>query len=117
LLGLGVQIVLLVLGVLLGLYTTALALYLIKGNSQLNCGCGGILEDDMISWKTIIRNGLIFVILIIGVVFHYEYHLSMKTTFHYYTITGLIVLSTKITGDLFRYKKILKSILTTIKVG
>ncbi|XIH46997.1 hypothetical protein C1N65_28710 (plasmid) [Priestia aryabhattai] len=41
-------------------FTITILINVIRGNRNIDCGCGGILGDQQISWKIIIRN-LLFV--------------------------------------------------------
>ncbi|WP_410503366.1 MauE/DoxX family redox-associated membrane protein [Exiguobacterium acetylicum] len=49
---------------LLLLYTIAISINLIRGKVDLDCGCGGIVGENKISWKLVIRNMFISLILV-----------------------------------------------------
>ncbi len=53
---------------LLGVYIYLIMRNLIRGHTDISCGCGGILGDYKISWKLVIRNiaFIYFIIFIYG---------------------------------------------------
>ncbi|WP_033826775.1 MauE/DoxX family redox-associated membrane protein [Bacillus andreraoultii] len=53
------------------LFTFAILINLIKGNVNINCGCGGIVGDQLLSWKLLIRNIYIILLLIFDLIYSY----------------------------------------------
>lgn len=58
LLGVGVPIAAAFVGCLLALFSAAVAINLIRGK-QFDCGCAGLVAPRRISWRMILRNGLL----------------------------------------------------------
>lgn len=46
------------------IYSLAILVNLIRGRRDLSCGCGGVLGDHDLSYKLIVRNGLIVLCLL-----------------------------------------------------
>lgn len=44
---------------LMSAYTTAIIVNLLRGRTDLSCGCGGIVGENLISWKLVVRNAVI----------------------------------------------------------
>ena len=44
---------------LLAVVTTAVIISLLRGRSDLRCGCGGIEDDQTLSWALVVRNGVL----------------------------------------------------------
>lgn len=53
-----------VLILLLGTYSTAIILNLFRGNTDINCGCGGLAGDKKLSWFQPIRNVLLTILIL-----------------------------------------------------
>lgn len=49
---------------LLLIYTFAILVNLIKGNKNINCGCGGVLENDSLNYGIVIRNITLIIIIV-----------------------------------------------------
>ncbi|WP_374017893.1 MauE/DoxX family redox-associated membrane protein [Paenibacillus thiaminolyticus] len=47
------------IGSLLSIYTFAIGFNLMRGHRHINCGCGGILENEQLSWGLVLRNLLL----------------------------------------------------------
>ncbi|WP_259418180.1 MauE/DoxX family redox-associated membrane protein [Bacillus toyonensis] len=45
------------------IFNLSITLNLLRGNNKIDCGCGGIVGDNQISWKLVVRN-FIFIIII-----------------------------------------------------
>ncbi|WOF72652.1 hypothetical protein QMT40_000270 [Parvibaculaceae bacterium PLY_AMNH_Bact1] len=43
-------------------YGTAIAVNLLRGHMELDCGCGGIGADQQIHWGLVVRNGVLTVV-------------------------------------------------------
>lgn len=54
---------------LLFIFCIAVSINLIRGNTSINCGCGGILRNKTISWKLVIRNCMFILFLVIDYIF------------------------------------------------
>ncbi|WP_370296304.1 MauE/DoxX family redox-associated membrane protein [Rossellomorea marisflavi] len=55
-----------ILAVLLSIYTIAILINLVRGNSDINCGCGGVIGEHKLSFKLVFRNLiLLFVIMLV----------------------------------------------------
>lgn len=50
---------------MLTVFNSAITLNLIKGNKNINCGCGGILGERKISWLLVLRNTVISILIIL----------------------------------------------------
>jgi hypothetical protein len=44
---------------LFGVYGGAIAINLLRGRTELKCGCGGIVADQTIHWGLVARNGVL----------------------------------------------------------
>ncbi|CAH8247970.1 hypothetical protein WJ0W_005225 [Paenibacillus melissococcoides] len=44
---------------LLSVYTFAIGFNLMRGHRHINCGCGGILENEQLNWGLVLRNLLL----------------------------------------------------------
>jgi len=44
-----------------GAYGAAIAINLLRGRTELKCGCGGIRADQSIHWGLVVRNGVLVV--------------------------------------------------------
>ncbi|MBO8157189.1 MAG: hypothetical protein H0Z32_12075 [Bacillaceae bacterium] len=64
---------------LLALYTIAILVNLFRGNTEIDCGCGGILGNHKLSYKLVFRN-LLLIFLTIEVYFLYKNY-SLLTIF------------------------------------
>jgi hypothetical protein len=53
--------------VLITIYTLAVIFNLLRGNTEISCGCGGLLESPKLHWGIVIRN--IFLIGIIALLY------------------------------------------------
>ncbi|MFS0554349.1 MauE/DoxX family redox-associated membrane protein [Brevibacillus sp. 179-C9.3 HS] len=51
---------------LLGAYTAAIIINLVRGREKISCGCGGMAGNHFLSWKLVFRN-LVFIILAVYV--------------------------------------------------
>ena len=49
--------------VLLTVVTAAVVINLLRGRSDLGCGCGGIEDEQTLSWALVARNGVLFALL------------------------------------------------------
>lgn len=58
---------LLVLG-LLALVTTAVAINLLRGRTDVGCGCGGIEDEQRLSWALVARNGVLMLLGLVALV-------------------------------------------------
>ncbi|MDG0873840.1 hypothetical protein L5D93_15920 [Paenibacillus thiaminolyticus] len=47
------------IGSLLSIYTFAIGFNLMRGHRHIDCGCGGILENEQLSWGLVLRNLLL----------------------------------------------------------
>lgn len=47
------------IGSLLSIYTFAIGFNLMRGHRHIHCGCGGILENEQLSWGLVLRNLLL----------------------------------------------------------
>lgn len=76
---LSINITFICLFVALGLlftYTLAIVINLIRGNTNINCGCGSILENDRLSYGLVFRN--ILLILIVIVIFLIKFNIDIN---------------------------------------
>tara|TARA_B100001250_G_C19378708_1_gene605254 strand:- start:73 stop:600 length:528 start_codon:yes stop_codon:yes gene_type:complete len=48
---------------LLSIVTLAIAINLLRGNTDIGCGCGGIEDEQLISWSLALRNVILIVII------------------------------------------------------
>ena len=46
----------LIAGSLLLIYTVAIVINILRGRTEISCGCGGVLGNHNLSWKLVIRN-------------------------------------------------------------
>lgn len=60
---------------LLSLYTTAITINLIRGNVEIPCGCGSILESERLTYGLVWRN-FIFVAVFITILINKEYQIN-----------------------------------------
>lgn len=51
---------------LLVIVTAAVAINLIRGRRDIDCGCGGLSGDPSLSWGLVARNGLLLAAVLIG---------------------------------------------------
>ncbi len=49
--------------VLLAVVTAAVIINLLRGRSDLGCGCGGIEDEQTLSWALVARNGVLLALL------------------------------------------------------
>lgn len=47
-------------GILLLMYSIAIAINLLRGRNHISCGCGGLAGDQVLSWWLVARNILLF---------------------------------------------------------
>ncbi|WP_374049594.1 MauE/DoxX family redox-associated membrane protein [Neobacillus sp. OS1-2] len=64
--------IVIICGVVLLLFSIAVIKNIITGNTNISCGCGGILENDTLHFGIIYRN--IFMILVISILFIVEHN-------------------------------------------
>lgn len=60
---------------LISLYTTAIVINLLRGNVEISCGCGSILESDRLTYRLVIRN-LIFVVIFMTILSNKKYKIN-----------------------------------------
>lgn len=53
------------IGSLLSIYTFAIGFNLMRGHRHINCGCGGILENEQLNWGLVLRNLLLSLSVVI----------------------------------------------------
>ncbi|QSF35850.1 DoxX family membrane protein (plasmid) [Priestia megaterium] len=46
---------------LLFVYITAISINLLRGRTEISCGCGGVLGNHQLSWKLVVRNILLII--------------------------------------------------------
>ncbi|SMO65640.1 MauE/DoxX family redox-associated membrane protein [Melghirimyces algeriensis] len=51
---------------LLFLYTGAVVINLVRGNQDISCGCGSVLESDRLSWGLVVRNLFLMAMVVLG---------------------------------------------------
>lgn len=62
-----------------------------KGNSEMNCGCGGFLGDQQLSWKIVYRNMLLLIISVFLLIDPSNFNFfSFDHNMTYFLITILI---------------------------
>jgi hypothetical protein len=49
--------------VLLAVVTAAVVINLLRGRTDLGCGCGGIEDEQKLSWALVVRNGVLLALL------------------------------------------------------
>ncbi|HEU5138326.1 MAG TPA: MauE/DoxX family redox-associated membrane protein [Bacillales bacterium] len=54
--------------VLLGIYTLAVLINLLRGNTNIDCGCGSVLENDRLTYRMIGRNCFFMFMIILAFV-------------------------------------------------
>lgn len=52
-------------GCLLLTYTIAIVINILRGRTEISCGCGGVLGNHNLSWKLVIRNIVLICICIV----------------------------------------------------
>ncbi|MCA0987067.1 MauE/DoxX family redox-associated membrane protein [Guptibacillus algicola] len=57
---------------LLGGYTLAIVINLKRGRTDLSCGCGGIVGENLLSWKLVFRNLAIMAVASLLLIGHTE---------------------------------------------
>lgn len=60
---------------LISLYTIAIVINLIRGNVEMSCGCGSILESNRLTYRLVLRN-FIFVAVFIVILINQEYKIN-----------------------------------------
>jgi uncharacterized membrane protein YphA (DoxX/SURF4 family) len=88
-----------ILLILLFAYTLAVLINLIRGRYDLSCGCGGIVGNDFISYKTIIRNVVLMSLIVVQMIFEpslfsIAQYTTAPTLFHWTDSLVFITLST-----------------------
>jgi uncharacterized membrane protein YphA (DoxX/SURF4 family) len=84
---------------LLLVYTQAVLINLIRGRYDLSCGCGGIVGNDFISYKTIMRNIILMLLILVQFIsvsplFSIEEYTTNPNNFDWKDSLILITLST-----------------------
>ena len=51
---------------LLVLVTAAVAINLLRGRADVGCGCGGIEDDQRLSWALVARNGVLMLLALVA---------------------------------------------------
>ena len=57
----------LVLGLLV-LVTAAVAINLLRGRADVGCGCGGIEDEQRLSWALVARNGVLMLLALVALI-------------------------------------------------
>lgn len=79
---------LLTISLLLSIFSIFIVINLSKGNQNFSCGCGGVLENERLSYWMVLRNAVI--ILITFVLFKSEYSINYFTV---QTLLSFIIVS------------------------
>ncbi|WP_173104712.1 MauE/DoxX family redox-associated membrane protein [Bacillus sp. KH172YL63] len=84
---------------LLIVYTLAVSINLNRGRHELSCGCGGIIGNDRISYKTIIRNLVLMSLILVQILktpslFSIEQYITEPDIFQWTDGLVFITLST-----------------------
>ncbi|MGG3914467.1 MauE/DoxX family redox-associated membrane protein [Rossellomorea vietnamensis] len=90
--------------VLLIIYTYAMVHQMRKGSKNLNCGCGGLIGDQEITWKSIARNAVLIMGVVVTYIFPQEF--MMNSILPTYLSSILIILITSISLKMIEFKKI-----------
>ncbi|XKK36766.1 hypothetical protein HFP66_30340 [Bacillus sp. A17A.1] len=65
---------------LMALYTMAIIINLLRKN-DINCGCGGLVGNHSISWKLVVRNMMLILLLLIISIFSVDIFLNLQTLY------------------------------------
>lgn len=79
---------LLTISLLLSIFSIFIAINLFKGNQNFSCGCGGVLENERLSYWMVLRNAVI--ILIAFILFKSKYSINYMTI---QTLSSFIIVS------------------------
>lgn len=53
------------------IFNIAIIKNLYAGRSNIDCGCGGVLGNHFISWKLVVRNSLIIILLLFDIIYSF----------------------------------------------
>jgi uncharacterized membrane protein YphA (DoxX/SURF4 family) len=106
LIGKGHEIAVIIGLIMLITYTCAMVHQLRKGDKNLNCGCGGLIGNHTITWKSVGRNIFLIVCLLIVEAFTNEHYYTINTIIPTVLSSSLFVLITITALKLIEYKKV-----------
>lgn len=103
---------------LLLIYTFAILINLLRGVTEIDCGCGGAVGEHTLSYSLIIRNSIITIFLIILYImnyFHFESLIKSEYLFNInyfllHSILPLVILVLYLKNDLQSIQKHLEKI-------
>ncbi|WP_075619582.1 MauE/DoxX family redox-associated membrane protein [Paenisporosarcina indica] len=101
--GYKVELAGLILLALLSTYTFAIVINLLRGNTNISCGCGGVVGNHILSWVLPLRN-LFFSIGVVFLIIHENYIFSVEsilTTNYQSSIKSVHIFYTVISSMLF----------------
>lgn len=104
---------------LLTVYTSAIGINVYRGNKNISCGCGNVLESEKLSYKLIIRNLLLMLMFAI-LALNNQYHISQLNLLEAITlvITAIsFILITLILKEYIYSRKKLEKILKIFHMG
>ena len=74
---------------LLVVVTSAVAINLVRGNTDVGCGCGGIEDEQLLSWGLVARNAVL-----VGVTATLLMELALRPTYWFdYLVTALATIA------------------------
>lgn len=92
---------------LLLIYSSAVSLNIIRGRTQISCGCGGVLESKHLSWNLLYRNIALLILILINAIIFQSVNFTFKLD-HIQEYLLIMFLSLLISITVFTYGQILK---------
>lgn len=66
---------------LIAVYTIAIGINLFKGRTDIDCGCGGIVGESKISYKLIVRNITIIILIALSLMYVQNFIISFSEVY------------------------------------
>lgn len=102
---------------LVTLYTTAIVINLMRGNVEISCGCGSILESNRLTYRLVLRN-FIFATVFIYILINNDYKIQQLIPFEIMLMLLLsisILILGSIIKEIMNGREILKNLLKIIQ--
>ncbi|MFJ8516171.1 MauE/DoxX family redox-associated membrane protein [Lysinibacillus xylanilyticus] len=95
---------------ILAIYTIVISINVIKGRTDIDCGCGGIVGAHKLSWMLVYRNLILIIVLVVSLLM-----INIATEIQYFSIEALLFKSASF-KEVFTYSGLLTIIVTTILI-
>lgn len=95
------------IGLLLSIYSFAIGFNLMRGHRHINCGCGGILENEQLNWGLVLRNLLLSLSVVILWKFRSSYagEIALIYQLELFMLSLILFSLLYLFKDLFQIKK------------